>query len=656
MTTPAVPFSPNLADAAGFLAFARGVIAGDARALRRTVDMRSTIPQTEDVLKELVSESLLLDFADQGWQIHIEEECVSLMPPTALAGDRLAEKARIRQAQLVERDEHLRKRPVSEFVASMEKRRLGQNGWHSIFSLMRDGRDLSARLRQLADSPEDPSSRFLLKQVITPYIQIAEPGTTCEHTGLDLGDIWRYFRLTWVNAPKSVPGRSMMILVRDASAPNHPIIGIAALGSSVVQQQLRDKWIGWDADTFADGLSEKPTIKQGRWLLDCVEGHIAALYSKDLIREGIISRRELRSPTSESIDRLRTEGVSSRKKHGQNSRAAHHKRAAGDWEAEVKTHLFRAKRCESLARLLTIRRTFLEAGLINGSGSEVAAACAQRAFRSAVGQLIRINKAEHVGINMMDITVCGAVAPYTHLLGGKLISTLLCSPEVVQAYKDRYSNHESIIASSMRGASVHREPRLVLLATTSLYGVGASQYNRIRIPSEALGCQPGEHIRYEELGLSIGFGSFHVSPKTTLLMDTLLARSRDGRKVNRIFGEGVNPRMRMIRQAMELLDLPSNALLLHGNKRVIYGIPLARNFREVLLGLADRPSYLLPLSNPKEGTKALVSFWLRRWLVPRIRRPGILDKVAEHTLSYPVEHGARVVTLEPEPEDEATTF
>jgi Big-like domain-containing protein len=34
------------------------------------------------------------------------------------------------------------------------------------------------------------------------------------------------------------------LFIRDAAAPNHPVIGIAALGNSVVQHSLRDQWIG----------------------------------------------------------------------------------------------------------------------------------------------------------------------------------------------------------------------------------------------------------------------------------------------------------------------------------------------------------------------------------------------------------------------------
>jgi len=77
-----------------------------------------------------------------------------------------------------------------------------------------------------------------------------EGNQRCKHTGLRHMDIWRYFRYTWVNAYRSSPGRSIRILVRDAAAPNHAVIGIAALGNTVIQQTVRDNWIGWNAQSF----------------------------------------------------------------------------------------------------------------------------------------------------------------------------------------------------------------------------------------------------------------------------------------------------------------------------------------------------------------------------------------------------------------------
>ena len=596
-------------------------------------------------LKELVAQSLLLDLVGQDWQLIVEGDAVSLLPPSADDEDSVAQKRRVRDAHLVGRNAYLRQRPVQEFVSSMEQRRLTSSGWHSIFSLMRDGRDLATKLGASGSTVAFPPDEDRLCNVIAPYVQVAEPGTVCAHTGLDLGDVWRYFRLTWVNEPKSVPGRSMTFLVRDSAAPNHPVIGIAALGSSVVQQHLRDRWIGWEPLAFVERLAHEPSTKLGRWLLETLERHIDALYVSDLVADGIVTRREITSPTAECIVRLREEGVAARKAHELYPAAAQHKRSADDWKAAARRALFRAKRCETLGRLLTIQLAFRAAGLMTGGRTEVITACKDTAFKASVGQLVRLTKAEHVGIDMMDITVCGAVAPYTHLLGGKLVCILLCSPEIVVEHRRRYSEQESIIASSMKGASVRRSPRLVLLGTTSLYAVGASQYNRVRIPLDALGGESGEDLRYEKLGLSKGYGSFHVSTTTVRLINMLLSRRVEGRRVNSIFGEGVNPLMRKIREALELLGLPSDAVLLHGNQRVVYGVPLARNFREVLLGLSERPSYFLQMSHHQEATEALAAFWRRRWLAPRIGRPGILEAVAQHTLSYPVQHGARVAKV-----------
>ena len=71
--------------------------------------------------------------------------------------------------------------------------------------------------------------------------------------------------------------------------------------------------------------------------------------------------------------------------------------------------------------------------------------------------------------------------------------------------------------------------------------------------------------------MSEGFGSFHFSKETLKLMGMLLGRTHEGRKVNSIFGEGVNSLMRKIREALSLLGLPDDVLLNHGSKRVIYG-------------------------------------------------------------------------------------
>ena len=125
-------------------------------------------------------------------------------------------------------------------------------------------------------------------------------------------------------------------------------------------------------------------------------------------------------------------------------------------------------------------------------------------------------------------------------------------------------------------------------------------------------------------------------------MSTLIGRSKEARKVNSIFGEGVNPLMRKIREGMELLGLPSDVLMNHGNKRVVYGIALARNFREVLLGFTDSAQYNVPRTRDKLRTEMLADFWRKRWLLNRMEKPGILEEVTKNTTVYPIRHGAQV--------------
>lgn len=602
---------------------------------------------SEESLRLLLALHALADLVAQGWTLRLTDSGVTLSEDVTT--DVESAKAATRRRHLVERDSQLNEPAVAAFVRGKEQRRLTSTGWHSIYSVMRDGKELAERLNRIFSTTAEGSERLAaLGSAISPYLQFVEPGSRCQHTGLLLMDIWRYFRHTWTTAYRSVPGRSIMILVRDSAAPHHPVIGIAALGSAVVQQRVRDEWIGWDSDQGIETLLGKPSVATAEWLRQQVTERIDNTYKQDLLETGIITRKELKRPDEQTIARLREEALSAIQQHRQNPQKPLHKSLPKTgmlsdraWQQRARSHLFRAKRCKLLATLLSIQHAC--AAHLSDTGKEaLAAAFASRHLRNSVNQLLRIIKAERVGICMMDITVCGAIAPYNLLLGGKLVSAMLCSPEVTQYYARRYGQQQSVIASSMAGKGIVRRPTLVLLGTTSLYGTGASQYNRIKIPAAELGGKSGELVEYRQLGCSMGYGSFHFSDETVGIIETLLARTKGGRRVNSIFGEGVNPLLRKIREGLDAIGLPSDQLLQHGNRRIVYGINLARNFRQILLGLNSRPQFLLPQQHPRQVTGHIATFWVRRWLNGRVSRPGILAAVAAHGLEYPLHHGAQV--------------
>ena len=597
-------------------------------------------------LKQMFLCNLVLDLVAHGWSIGFSKNEIRLQTRPNFEESSDAAKERIRARHLLERDAQLREPSVREFIVSMESRRLTTKGWHSIYSVMCDGQKLEKCLREASSPIETIHREHQLAQMIDPYLQFVTPDAICTETGLRLNDIWRYFRHTWVNIYRSVPGRSIMVLVRDRAAIGHPVIGIAALGNSVVQQSVRDRWIQWDSEGALAKLSALPPGKLIEWLSAQLRDQIASIYRQDLEKERLIKTADLRNPCDKVIAKLRSESAIAIQLHRKYPHSSEHKRnGAGnhtDWERMAKTPLFRSKRCKQLAILLSIRKVFKDLRISHLTGKELRSAIQEGKLRHAIAQLTRIVKAQKVGISMMDIIVCGAIAPYNALLGGKLVCLLLCSPEVIHSYANRYENQVSVIASAMKGMKVKRKPKLVLLCTTSLFGTGSSQYNRIKVPAVTLGGREDDVVAYEELGTSEGFGSFHFSKETLRLADVLLGRSKNGRRVNSIFGEGVNPLMRKLREALELIGLPSDAMLRHGNKRIIYGIPLAANFRSYLMGLDKRPRYIIPQGNADRGTELLVRHWRERWLAKRSSSSEVLQKVAVHTLSYPIRHGAQV--------------
>src|SRR5439155_24540603 len=142
----------------------------------------------------------------------------------------------------------------------------GRQGWVSIFSLMRDGRELAGRLREAQGIADEDARILSLNRCVDPYLQPVVGDERCEHTGLLLADIWRYFRHTWTNHYSSTPGRQIAFLIRDRAAENHPVIGIGAYGSAVVQLTARDEWIGWTPDAFLKRLRTEPH-RLGSWIL-----------------------------------------------------------------------------------------------------------------------------------------------------------------------------------------------------------------------------------------------------------------------------------------------------------------------------------------------------------------------------------------------------
>ena len=201
-------------------------------------------------------------------------------------------------------------------------------------------------------------------------------------------------------------------------------------------------------------------------------------------------------------------------------------------------------------------------------------------------------------VHVMDAYVCGAVPPYSQLIGGKLVAALITSKEVLSAYERKYIGKKSVISG------VRHRARLVLLTTASALG-RSSLYNRLSIP---------DGPRFTRLGVTSGYGHFHFSGALFQLMRQYLQQRNHPYAAGNRFGMGPNWKLRVARAALESAGFDSRVLLRHGVERDLYGIPLARNWRQVLQGTQER------VYSQVQSMEAISHYCRDRWLVPRSLR------------------------------------
>jgi hypothetical protein len=590
----------------------------------------------------------------QGWAVKKTRTGVKLAKPTEV-NDPEKLRTRIRAQLHAERDGQLRQSSTQEFLKEMERKQHYKGSFPSIFSLMRDGPELVASLKGVLRLPEC-EQLDTLSRCVAPYLQFVNENGICEHTGLRLIDIWRYFRHTWANPYKSVPGRSMMALVRDAAAPCHPIIGIAALSSAAVAVSVREEFLGWTGEAVLARMKDSPSKALANWLTRTLNGSIEEIYRVDFLEDRTLSPKDVLTPTESVVSRLSAIAESARTEHNRYMQSTDYKKngkaetsTEEDWLQQARSPLFRSKRAGELAGLLNARQVIQR--IIRGACTpkSLSLIAEDREGKEAVTRLVRRAKSERVGTAIGDLTVCGAIPPYNELLAGKLVSLLMVSPQVVSEYRRRYGKSPSVIASSMAGRDIVRPADLVYVGTTSLYGQRPSQYDRISFSVSDANMSSSGTLRYRYLGKTKGIGTFQFGDDTVSELARLLAQSKKGQRVNSVFGEGVNPRLRKIRDGLDLLGLDSDVFLDHGAPRLVYGVELARNTADYVLGLVSTPDFHFP-TKAKDTSDEMVRWWHSRWVAGRILREEVLIRIEEQRLTHPIRHAARVMRVnEPTP-------
>lgn len=518
---------------------------------------------------------------------------------------------------------HERLVSYTEFIQRMERKNANN---HDISELIADGEELAIRLERAHNGETG------LSEAVCPYLQLVVENERDEFTGIKISEIWRYFRLTWSTPAETTPGRTMQYLIRDAAHPMHAVMGIASLENCAVQITCRDDYIGWNQKAYIDRITNGNSLEARREfekLLRYLELGINGIDYTTLCTDATVN-----DPSDEDIQQLLEFSNSAEQRRQELLKESledgieeDNKSELGSISKEAEAALYRRKRAEQLARLLMAKKAIIEVYNSESFSDIWIDFCKSENGSSAIRSALVAQKTQHIGSSMMELNVCGAIPPYNEILGGKLVALLATSPQIIHDYKERYSNRASMIASRLKGENVFRPADLVYIGTTSLYYVGSSQYNRLKIPGSVF--ETDFDIVWKKLGMTIGFGTMHISKATTL---SLTEATSDGfNRINHVFGEGASPKMRLltmsIRELLESTNEDSKDFSKHAMSRIVYGACLATNTLDYLMGKDTKPKYYTDIDHYQTGTQKIIDYWITRWLSSRLNYAPIFERI-----------------------------
>ncbi len=199
---------------------------------------------------------------------------------------------------------------------------------------------------------------------------------------------------------------------------------------------------------------------------------------------------------------------------------------------------------------------------------------------------------------VMDAFVLGAVPPYSFLLAGKLMALLVASNEVRRSLEEKYLGATALISGRSTGGPV-------LVTTVSALG-RSSIYNRLTLEGERV---------FISVGATQGTGELFFSDAAYDRIRRYAGRwcTPTARHERWGGGTGFRNRREVIKKCLADVGL-SPDWNVHGIRREVFAVPLARNARSVLKGVDPRPDFF---DRPADD---LAEWFKQRWMLPRAHR------------------------------------
>jgi hypothetical protein len=213
----------------------------------------------------------------------------------------------------------------------------------------------------------------------------------------------------------------------------------------------------------------------------------------------------------------------------------------------------------------------------------------------------------------LEVSVCGALPPFSEALVGKLVASFMADPRIRnlcrrppgQILRDIFNTDELAEEMPRSGA--------LLLTTQGLYANHSAQYQDVFVPGRR-----GKFVKLEKIGLTGGATASLMSRQTHQLATKLLDQC-DRRLVSSEYGSGGSKRQRRIEAAISEIGMIRETIHPIIN-RPYYGLALANNLANVVL-LNEKPHPLVEIkASPSQYCRDAVEAWRREWLPRAYRR------------------------------------
>ncbi len=579
---------------------------------------------TTDSLKFKTFCSLLADLVDLGWSIEITRKGFEISPPKYVKSDEAKIKARDSNWRAAEND--IRNLQDVTFINKLRKPPVGSK--NKSIDLLVDNGDELKKLFEKVNSLKDENKKVeALKKIIKPEIQHCFLDETCSFTGLRLMDIWRYFRLTWSMPYQTSNARTMPFLVRNGARPNKPIIGIFQLVNPFFNNTGRNSFLRWD-----NYLSAAQEIKNKNLTVNELAEAFLQIIDKSLKEtryDDLIDDQNLiKKPTQKIISRLTDLAEQYRIEENEEEKIQF-KKIKIKTRREVETPLTKSsekmylkKRSKRLSKLLFARMIFNEYNLKKNPKKAITIMLQIQDGQRAMNIALEYIRQGIYSTQAADLNVCGSIAPYNELLGGKLITLLSTSKNVIEKYDENYKKEKSIISSAVAGKDIIKPSKLLFLTVSSLYDVASSQYNRLKLYQKDYPKLKTDLI-FHEAGFTKGIGSYHISQKTSDLINDLTGKVKKYEKKS-ISGKGHSHKIRKIIIGLRILNLKQEDIMMHNQKRrnYVFFHKNKKNLIKYLYGLKKIENF-----NHCSSNLSITDAWMRRWVIKRIQRKESLEKI-----------------------------